>query len=156
MIPNRVRAIPVFDRTSSVWLASDCDKDGITNGDELSASTDPYVDQITDTDGDGIVNSDELTAGTDINDPCDPKQDPGYTGHNTASTLWSNADCDLDGVLNGDEISNLTDPYFDDTVYPIAEFLPLLSDINLFRGEVSDLEFNSTVHEYNLATPLYI
>lgn len=144
-----------FDNTSSIWLSSDCDLDGITNGDELSASTDPYVDQLTDTDGDGIVNSDEVLAGTDINDPCDPKQEAGYIGHNASSTLWANADCDLDGFLNGQELSSSTDPYLDDTVYPTAEFLPLLSELNLFKGEVSDLEFNSTVHEYELATPLY-
>jgi uncharacterized repeat protein (TIGR03806 family) len=144
-----------YNTSSSLWSNADCDLDGITNGDELSASTDPYVDQITDTDGDGIVNIDEITAGTDINDPCDPKQDAGYIGYNTSSSLWSNADCDLDGIFNGDEIGNSTDPYVDDTVYPIAEFLPKLSDLNLFKGEVADLNFNSTVHEYNLATPLY-
>ncbi|MFS4493754.1 hypothetical protein [Maribacter sp. 2308TA10-17] len=144
-----------FDNTSSVWLASDCDKDGITNGDELSASTDPYVDQITDTDGDGIVNSAEILAGTNVNDPCDPKQEAGYIGFDVSSTLWSNSDCDLDGFLNGEEIVNSTDPYVDDTVYPTAEFLPKLSDLNLFKGDVANLEFNSTVHEYNLATPLY-
>ena len=144
-----------FDPTSSIWLASDCDRDGITNGDELSASTDPYVDQITDTDGDGIVNSAEILAGTDKDDPCDPKQEAGYTGHNASSTLWSMADCDADGVLNGDELNNATDPYVDDTVYPIADFLPKLSELQIFKGDLNDLVFNNTVHEYELATPLY-
>lgn len=144
-----------FDSTSSIWLASDCDKDGITNGDELSAATDPYVDQITDTDGDGIVNSVEIVAGTDKDDPCDPQQEAGYTGYNATSTLWLMSDCDLDGVVNADELSNSTDPYLDDTVYPIAEFLPNLSDLLLFKDNVADLEFNSTVHEYELATPLF-
>ena len=144
-----------FDATSSIWLASDCDKDGITNGVELSASTDPYVDQITDTDGDGIVNSAEITAGTDKNDPCDPQQEAGYTEYNAMSTIWSMSDCDLDGVINGDELSNATDPYLDDIVYPIAEFLPNLSDLLLFKGDVADLEFNSTVYQYELATPLF-
>ncbi len=153
--PEQSSGYTGYDASSTVWLASDCDKDGITNGDELAAATDPYVDQITDTDGDGIVNSDEVLAGTDANDPCDPKQDSGYTGHNTSSTLWSNADCDADGFSNGEEISNATDPYFDETVYPTAEFLPLLSDLNLFEGDVADLKFNRTVNEYTLATPLY-
>lgn len=144
-----------YDETSSFWLASDCDKDGITNGDELSDSTDPYVDQITDTDGDGIVDSAEITAGTDKDNPCDPVQDAGYFGYNASSTLWLMSDCDSDGVTNGDELSNATDPYVDDTVYPIADFLPKLSDLLLFKGDVADLEFNSTVHEYELATPLY-
>ncbi len=153
--PAQVSGYMGFDDTSSVWLASDCDKDGITNGDELSDGTDPYVDQITDTDGDGVANSAELAAGTDVNDPCDPKQEAGYTGHNPSSTLWSMADCDADGVLNGDELTASTDPYVEDAVYPIAEFLPKLSDLLLFKGEVANLEFNSTVHEYELATPLY-
>lgn len=144
-----------FDSTSSIWLASDCDKDGITNGDEFSANTDPYVDQITDTDGDGIVNSAEIIAGTDKDDPCDPQQEPGYTGYNASSTLWLMSDCDLDGVVNADELNNSTDPYLDDTVYPIAEFLPNLSELLLFKGNVANLEFNSTVHEYELATPLF-
>ncbi len=144
-----------FDSTSSIWLASDCDKDGITNGDEFSANTDPYVDQITDTDGDGIVNSAEIMAGTDKDDPCDPQQEPGYTGYNASSTLWLMSDCDLDGVVNADELNNSTDPYLDDTVYPIAEFLPNLSELLLFKGNVANLEFNSTVHEYELATPLF-
>ena len=144
-----------YDTTSSIWLASDCDKDGINNGDELSASTDPYVDEITDSDGDGIVNSAEISAGTDKDDPCDPEQEAGYTGYNAESTLWSMSDCDSDGVNNGDEIDNSTDPYLDDTVYPVAEFLPNLSELLLFEGNVADLKFNSTVYEYELATPLF-
>ncbi len=153
--PVQVSGYTGYDSTNSVWLGSDCDKDGITNGDELSANTDPYVDQITDTDGDGIVNSVEIANGTDENNPCDPQQEAGYTGYNPLSTLWSTADCDADGVLNGDEFSAATDPYADDTVYAIAEFLPTLSELLLFKGDVADLEFNNTVHEYELATPLY-
>ncbi len=144
-----------YDSTSSIWLASDCDKDGITNGDELSANTDPYVDQIKDTDGDGLVDSEELIGGTDPNDSCDPVQVSGYTGYNASSTLWATSDCDADGVLNGIELRNETDPYLDDTVYPIAEFLPKLSDLLLFEGDVADLDFNATVTAYELATPLY-
>lgn len=153
--PVQVSGYMGYDNTSSVWLASDCDKDGITNGDELSANTDPYVDQVTDTDGDGVVNSVEIANGTDENNPCDPQQEAGYTGYNPLSTLWSTADCDADGVLNGDELSAATDPYADDTVYAVAEFLPTLSELLLFKGDVADLEFNNTVHEYELATPLY-
>jgi len=144
-----------FDATNSIWLASDCDLDGITNGDEISASTDPYVDEITDSDGDGIVNSAEILAGTNKDDPCDPQQNAGYTGYNASNTLWSMSDCDADGITNGLELSNATDPYLDDTVYPIAEFLPNLSELLLFEGDVADLNFNSTVYEYELATPLF-
>lgn len=144
-----------FDATSIIWLASDCDTDGVTNGDELTASTDPFVDEITDTDGDGIVNSAEISAGTDKDNPCDPFQVAGYTGYSSSSTLWLLSDCDLDGVSNGDELSASTDPYLDDTVYPIAEFLPNLSELLLFEGNVADLKFNSTVYQYELATSLF-
>ena len=135
--PEQISGYTGFDDTSSFWLASDCDKDGITNGDELSASTDPYVDEITDTDGDGIVNSAEIAAGTDKDNPCDPIQEVGYTGYNASSSLWLASDCDSDGVLNSEELSNATDPYFDDTVYPIAEFLPNLSELLLFDGNLN-------------------
>ena len=144
-----------FDSTNALWSASDCDSDGITNGNEISNSTDPYVDEVTDTDGDGITNHEEELAGTDVNDSCDPVQDSGYTGHNASNTLWSTADCDGDGVTNGDEISNSTDPYLDDTVFAIPEFLPKLSELLLFQGDMFDLELNSTVHEYSLTTKLY-
>jgi len=144
-----------FDSTNTTWLASDCDIDGVTNGDEISNNTDPYVDEVTDTDGDGVSNSEEEVAGTDPNDPCDPVQNSGYTGHISSNTLWSTADCDADGVANGVEISNNTDPYLDDTVFAVPEFLPKLSELLLFKGVLSNFELNSTVHEYSLATKLY-
>ncbi len=144
-----------FDSTNTIWSVSDCDTDGITNGDEISNNTDPYVDEVTDTDGDGLTNNDEQVAGTDPNDPCDPKQDSGYTGHNANNTLWSTADCDADGVANGVEISNNTDPYLDGTVFAVPEFSPKLSELLLFKGALADLRLNSTVHEYNMTTKLY-
>lgn len=62
---------------------------------------------ILDSDGDGIVdNYDE-----DPNDPCLPKQSPGYTDYVLHHQTWENADCDDDGVINGEEVINNTDPY---------------------------------------------
>ncbi|WP_411768967.1 Ig-like domain-containing protein, partial [Winogradskyella sp. A3E31] len=45
------------------------------------------------------------------NDPCDPMQAVGYTGYDSTNTIWQTADCDGDGVSNGDEFTNGTDPY---------------------------------------------
>jgi hypothetical protein len=53
----------------------------------------------------------ETSNGTDLNDPCDPAQVAGYTGYDSANTIWAAADCDGDGVSNGDEVTNATDPY---------------------------------------------
>ena len=49
--------------------------------------------------------------GTDLNNPCDPAQAAGYTGYDSGNAIWAAADCDSDGVTNGDEDTNGTDPY---------------------------------------------
>ncbi|NNE76043.1 MAG: hypothetical protein HKN31_03120, partial [Pricia sp.] len=72
-----------------------------------------------------------------------------------ASTIWSNSDCDGDGFSNGDEVASSTNPYIDDTVYAVADFLPKLSELQLFKGNLADLATNPTTHEYSLVTPLY-
>lgn len=144
-----------FNANNSTWLAADCDTDGITNAQELSDQTDPFVDEAKDTDGDGVPDFQEVANGTDKENPCDPAQDENYEGYNASSTAWSNSDCDADGITNGDEVVNSTNPYLDDTVYAVAQFLPKLSELNLFKGNPSDLITNSTTHEYSLSTPLY-
>lgn len=146
-----------FNSSNSIWAAADCDNDGITNGAEITASTDPYFDEIggTDSDGDGIKDDIEITEGSDPNDPCDPVQLPGYGAYDPSNPNWAAADCDSDGVLNSDEIDGESDPYYDDRIYPIPEFLPTLSELKLFEGSLSDLKLNATVHEYSLSTQLF-
>lgn len=144
-----------FDNLNVIWTAADCDGDGIINADEIENSTDPYFDDTFDTDGDGISDTREVLDNTDLNDPCDPAQSEGYEGYDMLNAIWNAADCDGDGVINEDEIIADTDPYFDDTVYAIAEFLQKLSELQLFEGNLSDLKFNKTVHEYSLSTPLF-
>ncbi len=76
----------VFADVSSNYLAADCDGDGVTNGDEI------------DPDGDGVAGPN----GTNPQDPCDfnvANQD-----FAAVSAAFLAADCDGDGVINGDEI----------------------------------------------------
>ncbi|KAG1652341.1 hypothetical protein GQR58_026422 [Nymphon striatum] len=70
-----------------------CDGDGVTN--------DPY-ETSGDTDGDGIDDDNEINNGTDENNPCDPAQAAGYTGYDASNAIWAAADCDGDGVTNGE------------------------------------------------------
>jgi gliding motility-associated-like protein len=77
---------------SQAWLDADCDGDGVTNGEEV------------DPDGDGIAGPN----GTDPSDPCSfesANQDLG-----SVSQAWLDADCDGDGVTNGQEVIDGTDP----------------------------------------------
>ncbi len=146
-----------YDPANPAWAAADCDNDGIVNGEEFAESTDPYFDQIggTDSDGDGIKDDVEIAEGTDMNDPCDPIQLPGYGAFDPSNPNWAGADCDSDGILNIDEIAVESDPYYDDRIYPIPEFLPALSELQLFDGSLSDLKLYATVHEYEMSTPLF-
>ncbi len=143
-----------YDSSNSNWSGADCDGDGIANGMELTNGTNPYVDDL-DTDGDGILDSQETLDGSDKNNPCDPAQSEGYSAYNADNSIWSAADCDGDGVNNGDEHLNSTDPYLDDRVFAVAEFLPNLSQLEIFEGPLADLQFNMTSDEYNLITPLF-
>ena len=98
-----------YDGSNAIWMAADCDGDGVINGDEAANGTNPYSNN--DTDGDGIPNDLEIANGTDLNDPCSPTQAAGYTGYDGSNSVWMTADCDGDGVINGDEHTTGTDPY---------------------------------------------
>ncbi|TXB61323.1 hypothetical protein [Phaeodactylibacter luteus] len=99
-----------YDAGNAIWSAADCDGDGVPNGEEVANGTDPY-NNPGDTDGDGINDDQEIEDGTGPNDPCSPAQAAGYTGYDAGNAIWSAADCDSDGVPNGDEDANGTDPY---------------------------------------------
>ncbi len=123
-----------------------------------SCTNDRFVNTIEvaiDTDGDGVLDSDEIIAGTDKNNPCDPRQNPGYVSFDPLNVVWSSSDCDYDGIKNGDEIALATDPYLNNDVYVIPEFLSKLSELKIFQGSLSDLKFSDTVHEFALSTPLF-
>ena len=92
--------------------ACDSDGDGLSNGDEATAGTNP---NNPDTDGDGVLDGEEVhgvddpatpyvvTGTSDPLDPCDP----------LATSLA--CDGDGDGVSNGDEATNGTNPNDPDT-----------------------------------------
>jgi gliding motility-associated-like protein len=132
---------------SQAWLDADCDGDGVTNGEEIDPDgdgtpgpngtnpTDPcsfnFADQDlatvsqawldADCDGDGVTNGEEVdpdgdgTLGPNGTNPTDPCSfDAANQDLSTVSQAWLDADCDGDGVSNGDEI----DPDGDGTLGP--------------------------------------
>jgi len=143
-------------RVIGLWMSlliiglSSCTNDRLINDDNIDI----------DTDGDGILDSEEILNGTNKNDPCDPAQNADYTEFDALNVVWSVSDCDRDGVSNADEIANATNPYFNeanltDLDYAVPEFLPKLSELRLFQGNLSDLELNKAVHEYEMSTALF-
>ncbi|MBU3024300.1 gliding motility-associated C-terminal domain-containing protein [Zobellia galactanivorans] len=106
--PARPEGYMGYDAGNALWAAVDCDGDNVLNGTEATNGSDPYN---TDTDGDGV--QDDMDS--DASDPCAPVQAAGYTGYDSGNALWAAADCDGDGVINGTEVTNTTDPYSTDT-----------------------------------------
>ncbi|MFS4417967.1 gliding motility-associated C-terminal domain-containing protein [Maribacter sp. 2307ULW6-5] len=123
----------ITEPQGGLYLAADCDGDGVTNGDELAGPDgDPLTDGdntnpedpcdfavesvtvatsgdylISDCDGDGVTNETEAADGTDPADPCDFLE-PSVTLERSGAYL--DADCDGDGIANGQEITDGTNP----------------------------------------------
>ncbi len=122
-----------------------------------SDQADEFEDYDIDTDGDGIFDSQEVLDGTDKNNPCDPGHDSSYTAYDPLNLLWLGGDCDSDGLNNGDELSLDSNPYGDPIERDLAvpEFLPNLSQLNLFKGNITDFQYTDNVYEYSMITPLF-
>jgi hypothetical protein len=75
---------------------------------------------VTDTDGDGI--NDDVDANP--MDPCLPAQTAGSTSYDASNAIWAAADCDGDGIDNGTEATDGTDPYTNNTL--VVQDLPAL------------------------------
>ena len=91
------------------WNLLDCDTDGLTNGDEITANTDPFNP---DTDGDGVID------GTEVTDATNPLENCFFVFANqtlTPSIVWTNLDCDLDGLPNSEEVTIGSNPLNPDT-----------------------------------------
>lgn len=123
----------------------------------VSDPSEGFEDYDIDTDGDGIFDSQEILDGTDKNNPCDPAHSSEYTSYDPDNLIWLGGDCDGDGLVNQDELSSNNNPYGDPIVRELAvpEFLPKLSDLKLFKGNMADFEYNDNVYEYSLNTPLF-
>jgi gliding motility-associated-like protein len=94
---------------SSTWGALDCDNDGLTNDQEVTAGTNPFNP---DSDGDGVLDGTEVADGTNPTDPCSLI----FASQNTTpTTAWENIDCDNDGLTNGTEVDLGSDPNNPDT-----------------------------------------
>ncbi|MFD2591301.1 DUF6923 family protein, partial [Aquimarina hainanensis] len=91
--PCAATVIPNFtDVGYAIWAAADCDEDGVTNGLE--------VDQ----DNDNTTGPNQ----TDPFDGCDYNTSDQVIAN--VSAAWNALDCDEDGVTNGQEITDGTDP----------------------------------------------
>ena len=124
--------------TSSVWNNSDCDNDGVTNLDELSDGTDPLNP---DTDGDGVIDGTEKTDGTGGLDLC--SSNPSNITL-SVSQEYLDADCDGDGLNNGDEIGPDVNNPIDSDGDGVLDYLE-------FNNYTTPIEDNLEV--FNLLTP---
>ena len=117
-VDNGTSPINFCDPISSGLGTDDCDLDGLTNDDEALAGTDP---NDADTDNDGENDGDEVNFGSNPLDPCDPFFGGNPTadcdgdnldnaGEELAGTDINNPDTDEDGVIDGDEVLNGSDP----------------------------------------------
>lgn len=113
-VPSQSADYVNYVDSNLLWQSSDCDMDGLLNGQEDSLSINPY---LPDSDGDGLTDSTEVLGNLASNpsDACDPPQLPGYKGYSPSDIVWATADCDGDTLLNGTEDSLALDPYLNDT-----------------------------------------
>jgi len=97
---------PCIPMSNTDWQqqgTNDCDADGLTDDEEITAGTDP---NIADTDGDGINDGQEVnTDGTNPLDDCS----------SNGGTPLGTSDCDNDGLTNDEEVAAGTDPNVADT-----------------------------------------
>ncbi|MFN5620728.1 MAG: Ig-like domain-containing protein [Flavobacteriales bacterium] len=117
-VDNGTNPLNACDPVSTGVGTDDCDLDGLTNDEETLAGTDPNNG---DTDGDGLGDGEEVDFATDPLNPCDPDINAVGTadcdndlldnnGELLAGTDNNNPDTDFDGIVDGEEVLNGSDP----------------------------------------------
>ncbi len=92
---------------NAIWAAADCDSDGLTNGDEDTAGSDPYFDDsgTLDDDNDGVPNSLDLCINTPINTVVDVTGCPVFTLPSTNFNVLSTGESCISGNDGSIEIN---------------------------------------------------
>lgn len=114
---SNIGTISVLVGPCSSNPSGDCDFDGLSNSDEITIGTDP---NNPDTDGDGVIDGTEVVDNTDPLDFCESIEE-----HATLapSVAFSAADCDGDGLINGEEFGNIIGQPFDSNGNGIPDYL---------------------------------
>jgi gliding motility-associated-like protein/uncharacterized repeat protein (TIGR01451 family) len=123
--------------TNTATVTSDVNDPDIDNN-TGTATTNPILcnlnDPLSDCDGDGVTNGDERRDGTNPLDPCDFNPESITV---QVSAEWLSSDCDGDGVTNGDERRDGTNPMDPCSNNPASITLPVTvtcSDVWIPRG----------------------
>lgn len=101
-----------------------------------------------DTDGDGVTDADEAIDATDASNLCSFL----LASQTVApSATWESTDCDFDGVSNGQELTNGTDPLVTITSLDANEFNVTVDNVNNLINISSNLNVEGDYVIYNSA-----
>jgi len=123
---------------SEAWNNADCDNDGVTNAEEVIDGTNSLK---ADSDGDGVIDGTEKADGTDATSFC--SSIPSNITLSVSQDYLA-ADCDGDGLSNGDEIGLDASNPIDSDNDGVADYL----EVNKYEASIED-----DLEVYNLLTP---
>ncbi|WP_298947697.1 MBG domain-containing protein [uncultured Polaribacter sp.] len=123
---------------SEAWNNADCDNDGVTNAEEVIDGTNSLK---ADSDGDGVIDGTEKADGTDATSFC--SSIPSNITLSVSQDYLA-ADCDDDGLSNGDEIGLDASNPIDSDNDGVFDYL----EVNKYEASIED-----DLEVYNLLTP---